>query len=546
VASFYSSGKNNMTIRQSIFSAVLVTSLVASVFATETQVVNSKISEVTVYQDRARVTRVGTVALPQDETVLEFGGLPASLDEGSVEVSPKSNAHVTIQGIDVRQEFLTEHANPQAEVLDRRLQQLEDQKRSLASKRAVLEAKQQFFKDLSAGFGRSDKGQLDLDELRKLYSFCGDEAAVLSENILNLDADSRKLDPEIERVKKELEQLRSAAPKTNRKVLVSVKSDGAGTADFIVRYGIRGASWNSTYDARLDSSSGKVELKYDGMVRQRTGEEWTNVQLVLSTAQPSRNGQMPELNPAFVDYQHEMPLPPAPVAGEMARAMEPAASPTYKAENAEAVVRETGLSLSYQVSLPVTIPTDGEPHRTSVTVLNLEGKPEYVATPKLDAAAFLKVHLTNSSQATLLPGKINLFRDGEFVGSLAMKLVPVGSDFDLYGGRDDAIKVERKELVSKRSETGMLNRKQVEEKRYQISLQDFRSAPVKLSLYDQVPVSKNAEIAVNQGTFSDKPSSLDKDSGKIKWEIELKPKEKKVIEFGYSIEWPKGKDIVGG
>jgi uncharacterized protein (TIGR02231 family) len=536
-----------MTTRQSIFGALLVASLVASVFATGTRVVNSKISEVTVYQDRARVTRVGTVALPQDETVLEFGGLPASLDEGSVEVSAKSNAHVTIQGIDVRQEFLTEHANPQAEVLDRRLQQLEDQKRSLASKRAVLEAKQQFFKDLSAGFGRSDKGQLDLDELRKLYSFYGDESAVLSENILSLDEESRKLDPEIERVKKELEQLRSAAPKTNRKVLVSVKSDGAGTADFIVRYGIRGASWNSTYDARLDSSSGKVELKYDGMVRQRTGEDWTNVQLILSTAQPSRNGQMPELNAAFVDYQHEMPpLPPAPVAGEMARAMEPAASPIYKAENAEAVVRETGLSLSYQVSLPVTIPTDGEPHRTSVTVLNLEGKPEYVATPKLDAAAFLKVHVTNSSQATLLPGKINLFRDGEFVGSLAMKLVPVGSDFDLYGGRDDAIKVERKELVSKRSETGMLNRKQVEEKKYQISLRDFRPAPVKLLLYDQVPVSKNAEIVVNQGTFSDKPSSLDKDSGKITWEIELKPKEKKVIEFGYSIEWPKGRDIVGG
>jgi uncharacterized protein (TIGR02231 family) len=545
VASFYSSGKNNMTIRQAIFGAVIITSLVASVFATGTQAVSSKISEVTVYQDRARITRVGTVALPQDETVLEFGGLPASLDEGSVEISAKSNVHVTIQGIDVRQEFLTEHANPQAEVLDRQLQQLEDQKRSLASKTAVLEAKQQFFKDLSAGFGRSDKGQLNLDELRKLYSFYGDESAVLSENILNLDADSRKLDPEIERVKKELEQLRSTAPKTNRKVLVSVKLDGAGTADFIVRYGIRGASWNSTYDARLDSSSGKVELKYDGMVRQRTGEDWTNVQLVLSTAQPSRNGQMPELNPAFVDYRQEMP-PPAPVAGEMARAMEPAASPVYKAENAEAVVRETGLSLSYQVSLPVTIPTDGEPHRTSVTVLNLEGKPEYVATPKLDAAAFLKVHLTNSSQATLLPGKINLFRDGEFVGSLGMKLVPVGSDFDLYGGRDDAIKVERKELVSKHSETGMLNRKQVEEKRYQISLQDFRTAPVKLSLYDQVPVSKNAEIVVNQGTFSDKPSSLDKDSGKITWEIELKPKEKKVIEFGYSIEWPKGKEIIGG
>jgi hypothetical protein len=91
----------------------------------------------------------------------------------------------------------------------------------------------------------------------------------------------------------------------------------------------------------------------------------------------------------------------------------------------------------------------------------------------------------------------------------------------------------------------MLNRKLIEDKKYQITLQDFRSGPVKVSLYDQMPVSKNAEIVVNQGSFSDKPSSIDKDSGKITWDVELKPKEKKVIEFNYSIEWPKGKEVVG-
>ena len=535
-----------MKIPQSIFSAVLVTGLAASVYSAGMQTVSSTISEVTVYQDRARVTRVGSITLSQDETVLEFGGLPASLDEGSVEVSAKSSAHVTIQGIDVRQGFLTENANPQAELLRRQLQQLEDQKRSLTSKKAVLEAKQQFFRDLSTGVGRSEKGQPNPDDLRKLYSFYGDEFAALSESLLNLDTDARNLIPEIDRIKKELERLRTDAPKTNRKVLVSVKSDGPGTAEISIRYTVGGASWNSTYDARLDSNSGKIELVYDGMVRQRTGEDWQNVQLVLSTAQPSRNGQMPALNTDFVDYHQEVLLQPTPAPGRRTLAMEPAPSPVYKADKAEAVVREVGLSVSYQVSLPVTIPSDGEPHKTSVTVINLEGRPEYVATPKLDPSAFLKMHLTNSTQAILLPGKVNLFRDGEFVGSVDMKLVPAGSDFDLHAGRDDAIKIERKELVSKRSETGMINRKLIEEKKFQISLQDFRPVPVKLSLYDQVPVSKNAEIVVNQGAFSDKPSSIDKDSGKITWEVELKPKEKKVIEFGYSVEWPKGKEIVGG
>jgi hypothetical protein len=64
-------------------------------------------------------------------------------------------------------------------------------------------------------------------------------------------------------------------------------------------------------------------------------------------------------------------------------------------------------------------------------------------------------------------------------------------------------------------------------------------------VYDQIPVSKNSDITVNQGDFSDKPTAVDKDTGKLTWEIELPPKLKKAIEFGYSVEWPKGKEISG-
>jgi uncharacterized protein (TIGR02231 family) len=212
---------------------------------------------------------------------------------------------------------------------------------------------------------------------------------------------------------------------------------------------------------------------------------------------------------------------------------------------AQAEIRRTGLSVNYEVGLPVTIPSDGQSHRTNVTLLNLAGAPQYVTTPKLDPAVFLKVHLTNESEAQLLPGPLNLFRDGEFVGSVPMSLVPPSSEFDLYVGRDDAIKVERKEITSKRSETGLLNRKEVEERKYQLTLQNFRPEPVRLLVYDQIPVSKNTEIVVNQGAFSDNPAAVDKDTGKLSWEIELPPKVKKVIRFGYSVEWPKGKKVSG-
>ena len=521
-----------------------------SVYGQGFSAVSSSISEVTVYPDRARVTRTATASLPIGMSTLAFPELPATLDESSIEVSAKADAPLTIEGIDVRQEYLASSASPKAQELERQLRELQDQKKSLQGEKDVCNEKREFFRNLSVGLGKGDKEPISTDDLRKLYAFYGEEISALSEKILSIESSEAKLDPEIDRLKRELDALRNSGQKSQRTLLVSVKAGASAKAEFRLRYVIGGASWTSSYNARIDSGTGKVELVYNALVRQKTGEDWNNVRLGLSTAQPGRNGRMPELTPSYLDYRRPEPvvsarglLAPAPMA-----AIEPAQAKAESndSEEAEAEVQKNGLSVSYLVGLPVTIPADGQTHRANVTVLSLAGSPEFVTTPKLDSGVFLKVHLVNSSDAQLLPGQISIFRDGEFTGALTMNLVPPGSDFDLYAGRDDSIRVERKELVNKRSETGMLNRREVEDRRYQITLQNFRTGPVRIMVNDQLPVSRNAEIVVNPGAFSEKPSSIDKDSGKVSWEIELQPKAKRVIEFNYSVEWPKGKEIEGG
>jgi uncharacterized protein (TIGR02231 family) len=518
-----------------------------SAYGDESLPVSSSVSEVIVYADRARVTRTAPAALPAGTSVLQFSGLPEALDEGSIEVSATSDTPLTIEGIDIRREFLTSSANPKVQELQQQLQALLDQRKSLQAQKDVCERKRDFFRNLSAGLGQADKQPLGVDDIRKLYDFYGEEITNLSENILSIERSEVKLDPEIDRVKRELDALRNAAQKSQRTLLVSVKAQAAAKGDFRVRYVIGTASWSASYDARVDSGTGKVELLYNALVRQKTGEDWNNVRLILSTAQPGRNGRMPELMPWYLDYRPEQPLAAARAELAQAAPMEPdqAKKEPVESKEAETEVQRTGLSVSYRVGLPVTIPADGQAHRANVTVLSLSGNPEYITTPKLDSAVYLKVHLENTSDTLLLPGQISLFRDGEFTGTLVMNLIPSGADFDLYAGKDDSIKVERKELLNKRSETGILNRREVEDRRYQISLQNFRAGPIKIAVYDQLPVSRNADILVNQGSFSDKPATIDNDSGKLTWDFELPSKAKKVVEFNYSVDWPKGREIVG-
>src|SRR5271165_2412249 len=164
-----------------------------SVYGQESSPVSSSISEVTVYPDRARVTRTAVASLPIGPSILEFPGLPAALDESSIEVSARADAPLTIEEIDVRQEFLASSASPKAQDLERQLQELQDQEKSFQGQKDVCEEKREFFRNLSAGLGKVDKESVNLDDIRKLYTFYGEEISNLSGNILSIERDRKSV-----------------------------------------------------------------------------------------------------------------------------------------------------------------------------------------------------------------------------------------------------------------------------------------------------------------------------------------------------------------
>jgi uncharacterized protein (TIGR02231 family) len=520
----------------------------SSAFAGSTE--PSKIADVVVYGDRARVTREVTVNVSGGDSEFELTGLPADLDENSVGITVRSGSSVIIRGLDVRREFLSENADPRSLDLLKQLNQLQSQKRDLQSQKSVLEEKRDFFRKLNTGGDRNDRQVFSSDELKKIYDLYSAELAAIAGASLQLDAADRKLNPEIERIEKELGQL--SQRKEEHRVSVNVQSQSAAELRIELRYVVHNASWLPVYEARVDTSTGKVSLLYDAMIRQRTGEDWTKARLTVSTARPGQNNQLPELEPKYLRFQQPLPLPtPRSMALNSEKPM-PGATPMSKEEGTAqdnvaqvegALLASNGLSVTYQVAVPVTIPSDGQAHRTNLTQIELSGKQSYATSPGLEPAVFVKEHLANTSPDPLLPGKVNLFRDGDLIGSLTLPLTSPGAEFDLFCGRDDAIKIERKELINRDAEIGILSHRRQNQRKYQIAMQNFRTNPIKLTVYDQIPVSQDSEIVVTAGQYSIKPISVDKDSGKITWELDLSPNEKKTIEFDYTVEWPAGKMI---
>ena len=506
---------------------------------------DAKIVGVTVYADRARVTRSATVQVPAGASAVEIGALTTNLDERTVEVRGRSSGQVTIRGVDVRQEFLVEDANRQAAERQHQLDELLEQKSLLDSQIALLNSRKAFFENLSSGIGRSDKGAPQIDDLKKLYDFYSEELTTVSNSLLDTQAKLRTQQREIDRLKQELSGL--SQQKSSRKVVISVQAEKPEELELTLFYTVHNASWEPIYDARLNTTDGSVLLSYNAYVRQRTGEEWDGVKLSVSTARPAENGELPELKPVYLSLNS--PLPTAASAGRdemtVAKRAAPMSAPEQTVNPEPAKLETSGLAITYVVAQPLSVPSDGQPHLTNLTQIKLNGDLSYVCTPKLELAAFVKVHLTNSSEDTLLAGAVNLFRDGDLLGSLQLPQIVSGQEFDLFGGRDDAIRVERKELVDRTAQSGFFNSRKQRARKFQISVQNYRKSAVKLALSDQVPVSQDNQVNVTQGQISPKPTEFDKDTGKLTWKMDLNANEKKVVELEYTIEWPADKMISG-
>ena len=215
-----------------------------------------------------------------------------------------------------------------------------------------------------------------------------------------------------------------------------------------------------------------MNLARRAAITQKSGEDWTNVALELSTARPSDGSSTPPLETQFVDYEHQ-PRPvamAAPSAGLAASKRKMSAEPaqdTAEEEAATAVsepapVEETVAQLesapfeaTFTVPGRTTVAGNGEVKRVLLMSEDIEATLSSRSVPKFDPNAYLYGKIKIAKGTPLLPGQIYLFRDGTFVGAGDMPLLQPGEEHDLGFGVDDQVKVKHTVLEEKRGESGL-------------------------------------------------------------------------------------------
>lgn len=532
--------------------------------------IQTQISHVTVYPDRALVTRTDKVALESGVQQLTIAGLPTALDVESLRASGRGAIAVKIIGVEARERPLLKPAGQNAREVQAELEAAQDAAKAIFSAMERLEERAKTIKELSkksAGrFAEAlSQGQSDFEKATQLLDFAASQLEQIDAERTNLERQKRENAALQTALNNRLKQLQSEKRASERIVVVLVEAQNAGEWELEFSYLVTGASWKPLYDARVATQNGveKFSLSLNALIWQRSGENWENVALKLSTAQPGLGSLPPKLAPIWVDVPRVVPrtidrtrqvaasaamMEPNVESGAMFEGMAPVAAapfappPPIEAQEVVANVENEDGAVEYGLPHRLSVPSDGQNHRAAIATREFPARFDFLAIPKHIEVAYLRAKVTNNSTLSLLAGEVSIYRDAVFVGKAHLKNTAPNDEFELFLGPDEQVRAKR-EMTLRETDKNFIGSSKRVHFAYEIKVENFKAQPAKIAVQDQIPVSRSENIKVKLRGST--PEATQSDLGILDWAFTLGPGEKRTLRFDYGVETPRETTIVG-
>lgn len=522
----------------------------------------SGITKVTVYTDRAQVTRMAEVELKQGLNAVTYKNLPWQIDENSFRARSDNAGNIRILGIETAAYLVEKPVDEKIRGLEDEIEKLNDEDKAFQDELSVLKVEQDFLSAIKVQtVEKASKdtatAQSDVANYKEVLEFIKQSLTENTAKSRDIEVKRRELARKLSVKNGDLLNLQNSPHLELRSVTVNVETVRAGKANMELSYVISGASWFPKYDLRVMVKEKKVELSYYGFVVQNTGEDWKDVELMLSTAKPSMGAQMPELAGWFLESRelaqgNELTKQRfvdsagrVKVSGDAQITGLTMSSSPDDARNASDATEKVS-PISFKIKTNQTIPFDNSMHKTTILSQEFDAAFSYESIPKLSSYAYLKTTLTNTTSYPLLAGTMNIFWASDFVGTSWIQAVAPSEQFDAFLGVDETIKIERKQEKKFADQTGgfLKSAKKRSTFGYRITVNNYQTVPVELVLTDQIPVAQSADVAVELISSEPEPDESASD-GKMKWKLTLLPGEKKEIYFEFAVYAPPNKDVKG-
>ncbi len=529
-----------------------------------------QVQAVTVYRGQALVTR--RVQLPDAPGLHELvvAELPAHVVPDSL-YAQSDDAEVRSVRFRTRpiNQALTDDVRARVEQLDEQLQDTQDQHAALTHAITLTDQQLGYLQSLTGFTDRTvatelTEGVLNAETLASLTSFIFDEQQRLTELKHELSLEARAAQARITELQDERQRLTGSRTRHTQEAVVFVQVNQTN-GDLHLNYLVNHATWSPSYNLRAQTGSGSVSVEYQASVHQASGEDWTDIQLTLSTATPSMVATAPTLAPL-----HVRAVPPAQTGGRVVvdnvtdylynrdqllarqRDIETARNSAISANFGALVEADTQLNefaqqmavldlsnpgftipsdvlredlapstiaVAYAIPNTVTMPSRPDAQLIRIQRFDLDAQFATIAIPTLTEQAFTQAIGTNNSGTVLLAGPAISYLDGQFVGHGNLPAVANGEALTLGFGTNTALRAART-LLSRDERISGGNR--IVTFTYRLILENFSDQPIQVQLTDRLPHAEHAAVVVEL-TDPGQPlasSQTDRD-GLLQWNVQV-------------------------
>ena len=292
-----------------LFCLILISGIIFS--QEKTEKLDSKVIAATVFKNRALVTRQAEIILPSGKHILVFSNLPTDLQNESVRVSAEGTGVIKILDVKVEQRFTSEIQQENISKLEQKIDSLNQLKNIASDKIAIYNSKKEFVESLKAQSTKfvNEKMLLHVNNVKEwndMLKYVGDNLKDIYSGIREQNKIINNIEEQKKAIQADINISRGRKTKNYKEVIVTIENNNYGKLKLYPSYLVQSANWYPLYDARVISESKQVELSYFGMIHQSTGEDWKDISLTLSTAEPMSVKSLPELERWFIDTK---PLP---------------------------------------------------------------------------------------------------------------------------------------------------------------------------------------------------------------------------------------------
>lgn len=500
----------------------------------------SSIRQVTLYPGSATVDRVARIAAGASQ--LEIGGLPAGFDLRTIRLD--ADAGIRLGEFTVQDVASADAVNPRQAALEAKIEALDDQLARLDIERQSAELVTGYLKGLGEG-GKG--GAVDTRNLAGTLGAIQQGGSEALARIQRVVQQKRGLEKQREALQRDLDKI-AAGNRDSRRLIVSLAAERAG--EVRLSYQLNGPGWQPVYRATLDSATGRVEIERQALIAQNSGEDWSRVALKLSTGQPraAAQGQPPQAwnlylrEPQTVRPMAKAMMAPAPAAApmaELARRSEVADAPLFEVDE-----MQTAFATEFEVPARISLPSDGRRVTVSLARQQLPMKLRVQVQPRQDTTAWL-VASGERPAGVWLPGEVQLYRDGSYVGATRWS-AQEGERFELPFGRDDLLRVVNKPGTQMNTSGGFIDQRREREISNEYTITSQHKQAVELLVLEASPVSTSEQIKV-ETKFVPQPDQLkwQDQPGIAAWSRTLAPGAVQKFSVSYKVSWPKEANVIG-